>query len=70
MVRTLPKTSRSCHGRSCRPNSQPTFAYEFGSRPSRKYLLLRWSAVRQASSGVSDHYRTFLPQNMRIVLCM
>lgn len=57
-------------GRSCRPKSQVTFVNEFASRPSMKYLLFSRSAVSNASSGDADHSRIFLPQYMRMWLCM
>ena len=42
---------RSVQGRSCLPKHQATPAAELGSRPSRKYLLLRASRVEKARRG-------------------
>ena len=64
--RTLPKTDRSGQARSCIPKIQATPAKELGSRPSRKYRLLRASRFSKAAAGVGDHSRTFLPQYMRM----
>ncbi|KMO16016.1 hypothetical protein SQ03_15720 [Methylobacterium platani JCM 14648] len=52
------------------PKSHVTFVKEFASCPSMKNLLFSRSTVSNASSGEADHSGIFLPQYMRMWLCM
>ena len=52
--------------RSSAEEALATLAKETGSRPSTKYLLLRYSVRSKASRGEGLHSRIFLPQYIRM----
>src|SRR6476660_9229164 len=70
MGRIVPHTGRDANGRSNFPKHHWIPAKLLGSRPSKPYLLFKWSSQASASPYVGAQVITDFPHSMRTTLCI